>query len=85
MFQLQDRTSQSGSFTIVKGGDLGRWRRSPTTLGQHANDVWRVQKSVANLPAPAFYRFRVTFRWKGASGHVLARMVRLGPSCYQPS
>ncbi len=83
MFQLQEKPLSGGTFTMVKGGDLGHWRRSPGTLGQRPNDVWRVQKMVANLP-PAFYRFRVGFRWSGASGRLLARTVRLGPSCYQP-
>jgi hypothetical protein len=84
MFELQQRTPPSSSATLVQGGDLGRWRRSPATLGQHPSDVWQVQKSVANLPAPAFYRFRVAVRWRDASGHVLARAVHLGPSCYEP-
>ena len=58
-------------------GDLGVWitPKNPT-LGQLPGDVWNLQKSVVDLAAPATYRFRVTFRWTGAGGHVLGTTVR---------
>ncbi len=66
-FVLQRRDAGAGSFATVQGGDLGRWLEpNSPTLGQHANDVWRLRKLVANLPGPATYRFRVSFRWLGA-------------------
>src|SRR5947209_6533796 len=34
--------------------------------------------------APAFYRFKVTFRWSGAGGQVIGRAVRFSPVCFQP-
>ncbi len=51
---------------VVNAGDLGVWitPKNPT-LGQLPGDVWKLQKSVVNLAAPATYRFRVTFRWTG--------------------
>jgi hypothetical protein len=66
-FQLLER--QPGQWLhVVHGGDLGRWRHpSPPTFGQNPGDTWIVNKPVANLDAPAIYRFRVTFRWTGAS------------------
>ena len=45
--------------------------------------MWKLQKSVVNLAAPATYRFRVTFRWTGAGGHTLGTAVRYSPRCQQ--
>jgi hypothetical protein len=83
-FVLQQRTNGATSFTAVHGGDLGRWREpSPVTLGQNANDVWRLRKLVANLPGPATYRFRVSFRWLGASS-VLSYTTLVSNTCTEP-
>ena len=64
-------------FRPVKGGDLGRWRQAPS-------ETWVVTKLVANLSAPAAYRFRVSFLWLSRSGLVLGRQTLLGPTCRQP-
>jgi hypothetical protein len=84
-FQLYSRTSSTRPFTRVRGGDLNTWV-SPAdgTLGTRAGDVWRFNKPVVDLKAPATYRFRVTFRWIGAHNKVLGTTVRTTPSCYQP-
>lgn len=73
------------SQTGVHAGDLGSWI-SPAnpTLGQRPGDLWRLNKAVFNLDAPAQYRLRVTFRWLGANGQVLGTAVRLSPLCRQP-
>jgi hypothetical protein len=66
--------------TPVRDGDLGHWT-TPTdpALGQLPADVWRLDKTVYNVDAPASYRFRVTFRWTGRDGTVLSReTVRTG-------
>jgi hypothetical protein len=60
----------------VHGGDLGRWKAL-------AVGPWAVTKPVVNLPAPAVYRFRVSFRWLGASGRVIGAQTLLGPACDQ--
>jgi hypothetical protein len=85
-FQLERRAAGTQGFTEVRGGDLGQWRHptDPPTLGQRPDDVWRLNKEVANLTGPAVYRFRVTFRWTGSGGHALGRMVRLTAPCVQP-
>jgi len=58
----------------LRDGDLGHWK-TPTdrTLGRLPADVWKLRKTVYNVDAPAVYRFRVTFRWRGRHGSVLAR------------
>jgi hypothetical protein len=85
-FQLERRAVGTQGFTEIHGGDLGQWRHptDPSTLGQRADDVWRLDKQVANLTGPAAYRFRVTFRWTGNAGHELGRVVRLTAPCDQP-
>jgi hypothetical protein len=83
-FVLQRRSARSRSFTAVQGGDLGRWLSpNPATLGQHPNDVWRLRKLVANLPGPATYRFRVSFRWLGSSS-ALGHSTLTSATCSQP-
>ena len=78
-FVLLRRSPSATSFSPVRGGDLGRWRRAKPGTG-----LYTVKKLVANLPAPAFYRFAVTFRWSGAGGVVINRTTLLSARCYQP-
>jgi hypothetical protein len=61
----------------VHGGDLGRWK----TLSP---GPWAITKPVANLAGPAVYRFRVSFRWFGASGLVIGSQTLFSRGCYQP-
>jgi CARDB protein len=78
--------NQGGSTRALTGaGDLGVWL-SPKdpTLGRRPGDIWELTKAVSNLDAPAGYRFRVTFRWLGAHGKVLATALRQSASCGQP-
>lgn len=84
-FQLLTKTKAAPVFSDVIGGDLGTWiAPKDPTLGQRAGDVWNLQKEVADLAAPAVYRFRVSFRWLGVQAHVLATAVRLSATCSQP-
>ncbi len=83
-FDLLVRGSGSSSATVVHAPGLATWI-TPTdpTLGQLPGDVWRLNKQVFNLDAPAVYQFRATFRWIGARGHVLASTIKLTRSCRQ--
>jgi CARDB len=82
-FQLLRR--QGGAAALVRAGDLGTWiSPADATLGRRAGDVWQLTKSVADLAAPADYRFRVSFRWLGRHGRILGRAVRLTADCHQP-
>ncbi len=84
-FELLERTHSSPVPTEVTGGDLDTWiTPGNPTLGQRPGDVWIVRHPVADLAAPAHYRFRVSFRWTASHGHVLGVEVRTSPSCYQP-
>jgi len=74
-FVLLERTPGQG-FHRVHGGDLGRWRQ--LTLAS-----WAVKKPVLNLPAPATYRFRVSFLWLAGSGSVISSQTLLSPLCRQ--
>ncbi len=85
-FNLLSKTG-SGPWTAVRGGDLGSWVSPPrqaTPLGSRPGDVWTLNHPVADLPAPATYRFQVHFRWLGAHKRILGETVRESPTCYQP-
>jgi hypothetical protein len=85
-FELQEMTRPHGAYTRVTGGDLGTWLSptTPTTLGQGPNDVWIISHPVANLHAPAVYRFRVSFRWLGSQLRVLSMESLLSDKCFEP-
>lgn len=85
-FQLLERTSVTAPWTAVTGSGLGVWvsPTDPATLGQQAGDVWYVKKPVADLAAPAAYRFGVSFRWLGSNGAVLQTVIRESRICRQP-
>lgn len=84
-FVLLSQATGAPAFTVVQGGDLGTWiTPGDPTLGRRAHDVWVLKHPVADLPAPATYRFQVSFRWIGAHRRVLGTVVRSGPRCFQP-
>ena len=83
-FVLLRRFAGQSWFSPVHGRGLGSWLAPPSaTLGQVPGDTWKLKRPVFNLPGPAVYRFRVTFRWIGSSG-VIASQTRLTPLCAQP-
>jgi hypothetical protein len=84
-FELLTKTSARRPYAQVPGGDLGTWLSptDPVTLGQDPNDVWIISHPVANLPAPASYRYKVSFRWTGAHG-VLATVTQFSTVCFEP-
>jgi CARDB len=86
-FELLRARHQGGEFKLVKvrRGRLGKWISPPNpTLGQRPGDIWNSIGEVANLPAPAHYRLRVSFRWLGTGNVKLAQAVRLSSICLQP-
>src|SRR5207237_8883869 len=85
-FDLLARVKSARRYSAVHGGDLGTWLTpaDQPTLGQRPGDVWLISHPVAGLPAPATYRYRVTFRWSGDHGHVLATRALMSDSCFEP-
>ncbi len=84
-FQLMRQLKPGGQFRSVHGRGLGSWiSPQDPTLGQRSGDLWIVNHPVVDLPAPATYRFRVSFRWYGSSGQQLSNAVQSSPNCYQP-
>jgi hypothetical protein len=84
-FELERRAPHGGAFTVLRGRNLGDWvHPADSSLGQLPGDEWMLKHNVVNLVGPAYYRFRVSFRWIGASGHLLAERARLSQVCYQP-
>lgn len=84
-FTLLVRAAGAASFTPIVAPGLGTWLTpSDPTLGQRPGDVWIVKHPVADLNAPALYRFQVVFRWTDAKGRVLGTSVRNSRVCTQP-
>jgi len=84
-FDLMRKTRAGAPFKVVRGQFLGSWLAPDnSTLGQRPGDVWIVNHPVVGLPAPATYRFRVSFRWLGSSGQQLLSAVQSSSACYQP-
>ena len=84
-FELLSKSS-TGGVQSVPGNGLDSWISPPdTSLGQRPGDVWIIKDfQVANLPGPALYHYRVSFRWIGTAGRVISTRVRSSASCYQP-
>jgi CARDB len=84
-FDLMRKTKSAAAFKVVRGHFLGSWLSPDNpTLGQRSGDVWIVNHPVVGLPAPATYRFRVSFRWIGSTGQQLSSAVLTSSTCYQP-
>jgi hypothetical protein len=85
-FDLLSRVAPATTFSVVHGSGLGTWvsPTDPVSLGTRPGDVWRLDHPVADLPAPASYRFAVSFRWIGPDGRVLGTQIRTTRTCYQP-
>jgi hypothetical protein len=76
-FVLFERVQGSTSWTTVQdpGSKLGQWVLVPTET---------VSSPVANLAAPAAYRFEVSFKWTGAHDRLLGTVTRDSKVCQQP-
>ncbi len=84
-FDLLESAKRDGPAAPVLYGDLGKWKSiAAAPRGQRPIAKWIVNKQVRGLVAPAYYRFRVSFRWTGAHGRVLGTAVRSSAVCYQP-
>jgi hypothetical protein len=87
-FELFEKPSGATAWTLVSDPvvpHLNVWLSPPIpTLGRRPGDVWDVPFPVADLAAPAAYRFRVTFRWTGRHGRVLGTIARVSATCRQP-
>jgi hypothetical protein len=84
-FELLSALHRRGRYHLVHGPNLGSWLAPDNpALGSHPDDVWQVPHPISDLDAPAFYKLRVSFRWLGAGGHVIARQVLVSPVCHQP-
>jgi hypothetical protein len=84
-FQLLKRTKRWSRPVPLTGTDLNAWLipKNPT-LGSRPGDRWVVKHPVVDLAGPDFYRFRVSFRWIDATGHVIGKATRSSAMCFQP-
>jgi len=84
--RLLDKPAGVHTWSPILAPGLGQWLSptDPPTLGQRPGDVWNVRHPVADLTAPAAYRFSVDFRWLGAGGRVLGDQTLTSTVCQQP-
>jgi hypothetical protein len=83
-FDLLVSPRRRGRYRTVHGPNLGLWLApDDRSLGSRPGDVWQVPHPVYDLAAPAFYKFRVSFRWLDAGGRVRARQVLVTAICRQ--
>ncbi len=66
-------------YHAVSAPGLGVWRSSAPGV-----KVYKYLKQVTDLPAPAFYRGAVRFRWLNAHGRQMAATELRTPRCEQP-
>ena len=78
-FDLYRRLPASARFQYVAAPGLGVWNKAAQSVTRY-----RFRQKVENLPAPAFYRAVVSYRWLTAAGKVFARTKRTTPVCHQP-
>jgi hypothetical protein len=83
-FGLLQRLAGASFYTAVTGPGLNTWGPAPRGLGQRPGDTWFDKHPIADLAAPASYRYVVTFRWTGVHGKLLGTATRSSHVCWQP-
>jgi CARDB protein len=78
-FEVYRRLPGALRFQRIQAPGLGSWNKASAGVTRY-----RFRQKVENLPAPAFYRAVVSFRWLNAAGKVFARAKRTTPTCFQP-
>jgi hypothetical protein len=70
---------EAGFHTLAAAGS-GTWQRSEVGL-----KIYKYERQVTDLPAPAGYRAIVLYRWLNERGHTIRRDERRTPICRQPA
>jgi hypothetical protein len=84
-FELLSKSAPGAAPVEILGNGLDTWiTPKNSTLGQRPGDVWIVPDEIHDLPAAFYYHYRVSFRWTGAGGRVLATKTRASHVCSQP-
>jgi hypothetical protein len=78
-FDLYQRTKGTKKFTRVDAPDLGVWHRANAGVPSYT-----FRQRVQGLSAPAAYRARISFRWKGPKGKRAVTIKKSTPACVQP-
>ena len=77
-FDLYSRTAASPDWTRIDAPDLGIWHKANAGVPSYT-----FRQRVQGLPAPARYRARISFRWKGPKGKPQVVIKKSTPVCSQ--
>jgi hypothetical protein len=75
---LEHAPGEAGFRTLTAAGS-GTWQRSEVGL-----KIYKYERQVTDLPAPAGFRAIVEYRWLNEKGRTIRRDERRTPICRQP-
>jgi hypothetical protein len=78
-FDLYQRRAGARRYRRLGGPGLGTWNSATPGV-----DRFRFRKPIQNLPAPATYFVKVSYRWFNGAGRIIARTTRNTIPCLQP-
>jgi CARDB len=78
-FDLYQRRVGARRYRRLGGPGLGTWNSATPGV-----DRFRFRKPIQNLPAPATYFVKVSYRWLRGAGRIVARTTRNTATCLQP-
>lgn len=76
---VQEHLPGEVGFRTLAAAGPGTWQRSEVGV-----KIYKYERQVTNLPAPAGFRAIVQYRWLDERGHVLRTTLRRTSICHQP-
>ncbi len=77
---VQEHDSGEQGFRTLTAAGSGTWQRSEVGL-----KIYKYERQVTDLPAPAGFRAIVQYRWLNEKGRTIRRDERRTPVCRQPA
>jgi hypothetical protein len=77
---VQERPPSDGGFHALLAAGPPAWQRSEVGV-----KIYKYVRQVTDLPAPAYFRAVVTYRWLDEKGRVLRSEERRTPACREPA
>jgi hypothetical protein len=77
---VQEHDPREAGFHTLAAAGSGTWQRSEVGL-----KIYKYERQVTDLPAPAGFRAIVQYRWLNEKGRTIRRDERRTPVCRQPA